>query len=163
MFSDLTVNLNIIYSAWVCRMATCMVFTLCHASLLFTLNFTDYDSPCHQNMPKFNSISISGYHLQEAGADAILEVAYTIANGLEYCRTGLTAGLTIDEFAPRYEMRNGLQVKADLSITFFKPLYLDHPRAIIMIVISCHRIFDLEKLMAQIAKQFITRKQFSER
>lgn len=52
-------------------------------------------------MPKFNSISISGYHLQEAGADAILEVAYTIANGLEYCRTGLKAGLTIDEFAPR--------------------------------------------------------------
>lgn len=52
-------------------------------------------------MPKFNSISISGYHLQEAGADAILELAYTIANGLEYCRTGLKAGLTIDEFAPR--------------------------------------------------------------
>lgn len=55
-------------------------------------------------MPKFNSISISGYHLQEAGADAILEVAYTIANGLEYCRTGLKAGLTIDEFAPRYKL-----------------------------------------------------------
>lgn len=53
-------------------------------------------------MPKFNSISISGYHLQEAGADAILELAYTIANGLEYCRTGLKAGLTIDEFAPRF-------------------------------------------------------------
>lgn len=52
-------------------------------------------------MPKFNSISISGYHLQEAGADAVLELAYTIANGLEYCRTGLKAGLTIDEFAPR--------------------------------------------------------------
>lgn len=52
-------------------------------------------------MPKFNSISISGYHIQEAGADAILELAYTIANGLEYCRTGLKAGLTIDEFAPR--------------------------------------------------------------
>lgn len=56
---------------------------------------------CFQHMPKFNSISISGYHLQEAGADAILEVAYTIANGLEYCRTGVKAGLTIDEFAPR--------------------------------------------------------------
>lgn len=53
-------------------------------------------------MPKFNSISISGYHLQEAGADAILELAYTIANGLEYCRTGLKAGLNIDEFAPRF-------------------------------------------------------------
>uniref|UniRef100_A0A3B4E6Q4 Methylmalonyl-CoA mutase, mitochondrial n=1 Tax=Pygocentrus nattereri TaxID=42514 RepID=A0A3B4E6Q4_PYGNA len=54
-----------------------------------------------KHMPKFNSISISGYHLQEAGADAILELAYTIANGLEYCRTGIKAGLTIDEFAPR--------------------------------------------------------------
>lgn len=54
-----------------------------------------------QFMPKFNSISISGYHMQEAGADAILELAYTIADGLEYCRTGLKAGLTIDEFAPR--------------------------------------------------------------
>lgn len=61
-----------------------------------------FGSLCYQHMPKFNSISISGYHLQEAGADAILEVAYTIANGLEYCRTGLKAGLTIDEFAPRY-------------------------------------------------------------
>lgn len=58
-----------------------------------------------QNMPKFNSISISGYHIQEAGADAILELAYTIANGLEYCRTGLKAGLTIDEFAPRLTLR----------------------------------------------------------
>lgn len=54
-----------------------------------------------QYMPKFNSISISGYHMQEAGADTILELAYTIADGLEYCRTGLKAGLTIDEFAPR--------------------------------------------------------------
>ena len=41
-------------------------------------------------MPKFNSISISGYHMQEAGADAILEMAFTIADGLEYCRTGIT-------------------------------------------------------------------------
>ncbi|KAK2514819.1 Mut [Columba guinea] len=55
-------------------------------------------------MPKFNSISISGYHMQEAGADAILELAYTIADGLEYCRTGLKAGLTIDEFAPRMQL-----------------------------------------------------------
>ena len=43
-----------------------------------------------QNMPKFNSISISGYHMQEAGADAILEMAFTIADGIEYCRTGKT-------------------------------------------------------------------------
>ncbi|MEZ5360610.1 MAG: methylmalonyl-CoA mutase [Candidatus Zixiibacteriota bacterium] len=54
-----------------------------------------------QKMPKFNSISISGYHMQEAGATADLEMAYTIADGLEYVRTGLDSGLTIDQFAPR--------------------------------------------------------------
>ena len=54
-----------------------------------------------QNMPKFNSISISGYHMQEAGATADLEMAYTLADGVEYARCGLKAGLTIDQFAPR--------------------------------------------------------------
>lgn len=54
-----------------------------------------------QHMPKFNSISISGYHMQEAGAPADLELAYTLADGLEYIRTGLKAGLDIDQFAPR--------------------------------------------------------------
>jgi methylmalonyl-CoA mutase len=53
------------------------------------------------NMPKFNSISISGYHMQEAGATADIELAYTLADGLEYIRTGLKSGLKIDEFAPR--------------------------------------------------------------
>ncbi|GAB3302451.1 methylmalonyl-CoA mutase [Hymenobacter humi] len=53
------------------------------------------------NMPKFNSISISGYHMQEAGATADLELAYTLADGLEYVRAGLAAGMKIDEFAPR--------------------------------------------------------------
>lgn len=53
------------------------------------------------NMPKFNSISISGYHMQEAGATADIELAYTLADGLEYIRTGLAAGMKIDEFAPR--------------------------------------------------------------
>ena len=52
-------------------------------------------------MPKFNSISISGYHIQEAGANAVLELAYTIADGIEYLRTGINAGLDIDSFAPR--------------------------------------------------------------
>ena len=52
-------------------------------------------------MPKFNSISISGYHMQEAGATADIELAYTLADGLEYIRTGLAAGMKIDEFAPR--------------------------------------------------------------
>jgi len=54
-----------------------------------------------QKMPKFNSISISGYHMQEAGATADLELAYTLADGLEYIRTGIKAGLNIDDFAPR--------------------------------------------------------------
>jgi methylmalonyl-CoA mutase len=53
------------------------------------------------NMPKFNSISISGYHMQEAGATADIELAYTLADGLEYIRTGLSTGMKIDEFAPR--------------------------------------------------------------
>ena len=53
------------------------------------------------NMPKFNSISISGYHMQEAGATQDLELAYTLADGAEYVRAGLKAGLTIDQFAPR--------------------------------------------------------------
>ena len=54
-----------------------------------------------QKMPKFNSISISGYHMQEAGATADIELAYTLADGLEYIRTGLATGMKIDEFAPR--------------------------------------------------------------
>ena len=54
-----------------------------------------------EHMPKFNSISISGYHMHEAGASAELELAYTLADGLEYLRTGLSSGLDIDEFAPR--------------------------------------------------------------
>jgi methylmalonyl-CoA mutase len=54
-----------------------------------------------ENMPKFNSISISGYHMQEAGATADIELAYTLADGMEYIRTGLAAGMDIDEFAPR--------------------------------------------------------------
>ncbi|WP_428235899.1 methylmalonyl-CoA mutase [Gracilimonas sp.] len=54
-----------------------------------------------QNMPRFNSISISGYHMQEAGATCDIELAYTLADGLEYLRTGIEAGMDIDDFAPR--------------------------------------------------------------
>ncbi|WNF35836.1 methylmalonyl-CoA mutase [Bacillaceae bacterium IKA-2] len=54
-----------------------------------------------KNMPKFNSISISGYHMQEAGATADIELAYTLADGIEYVRTGIEAGLDVDAFAPR--------------------------------------------------------------
>jgi len=56
---------------------------------------------CAESMPRFNSISVSGYHMQEAGATADLELGYTLADGLEYVRTGIRAGLDIDSFAPR--------------------------------------------------------------
>jgi len=61
----------------------------------------DIFSYCAKKMPKFNSISISGYHMHEAGAPADLELAYTLADGLEYVRTGMAAGMGVDEFAPR--------------------------------------------------------------
>ena len=54
-----------------------------------------------KQMPRFNSISVSGYHMHEAGATADIELAYTLADGLEYLRTGIQAGLHIDDFAPR--------------------------------------------------------------
>src|SRR5678809_907296 len=56
---------------------------------------------CSANMPKFNCISISGYHMQEAGATADIELGYTLADGLEYLRTGVATGMTVDDFAPR--------------------------------------------------------------
>jgi len=62
---------------------------------------SDIFSYTSRHMPKFNSISISGYHMQEAGATADLELAYTIADGIEYTRAGVAAGLDIDKFAPR--------------------------------------------------------------
>jgi len=61
-----------------------------------------------RHMPRFNSVSISGYHMQEAGATADIELAYTLADGLEYVRTGLAAGLEIDDFAPRLSFFFGI-------------------------------------------------------
>ena len=69
-----------------------------------------------QNMPKFNSISISGYHMHEAGAPADLELAYTLADGLEYIRTGLQAGLKIDDFAPRLSFFWGIGMNHFMEI-----------------------------------------------
>lgn len=71
---------------------------------------------CAQQMPKFNSISISGYHMHEAGAPAEIELAYTLADGLEYIRAGLKAGLDLDDFAPR--------------LSFFWGIGMDHFREI---------------------------------
>ncbi len=69
-----------------------------------------------ENMPKFNSISISGYHIQEAGGTADIELAYTLADGLEYIRTGLKAGLEIDEFAPRLSFFWGIGMNHFMEI-----------------------------------------------
>lgn len=70
-----------------------------------------------KNMPKFHSISISGYHMQEAGADAVLELGFTLANGLEYVRTGVQrAGLDVDEFAPRLSFFWGIGMNFYLEI-----------------------------------------------
>jgi methylmalonyl-CoA mutase len=69
-----------------------------------------------QHMPKFNCISISGYHMQEAGATADLEMAYTLADGLEYVRTGLKAGIPIDAFAPRLSFFWGIGMNYFMEI-----------------------------------------------
>ena len=68
------------------------------------------------NIPKFNSISVSGYHIQEAGATADIELAYTLADGLEYVRTGVAAGMNIDEFAPRISFFWGIGMNHFMEI-----------------------------------------------
>jgi methylmalonyl-CoA mutase len=71
---------------------------------------------CSQHMPRFNTISISGYHIQEAGANAALELAYTLADGKEYIRTALGAGLHIDDFAPRLSFFWGISMNFYMEI-----------------------------------------------
>ncbi len=71
---------------------------------------------CSGNMPKFNTISISGYHMQEAGADAALEMAYTLADGKEYIKTAIAAGLDIDQFAPRLSFFWGIGMNFYMEI-----------------------------------------------
>ena len=71
---------------------------------------------CSGNMPRFNTISISGYHIQEAGANAALELAYTLADGKEYIRTAIAAGLGIDDFAPRLSFFWGVSMNFYMEI-----------------------------------------------
>ncbi len=71
---------------------------------------------CSEHLPKFNTISISGYHMQEAGADALLELAFTLADGKEYIRCALNAGLTIDQFAPRLSFFFGIGMNFYMEI-----------------------------------------------
>jgi len=80
----------------------------------------DIFSYTSKHMPKFNSISISGYHIQEAGATATLEMAFTIADGIEYCRTGVNAGLDIDSFAPRLSFFWGVGMNFYMEIAKFR-------------------------------------------
>ena len=77
---------------------------------------TDIFEYTSRHMPKFNSISISGYHMQEAGATADIELAYTLADGLEYIRTGLNAGMDIDTFAPRLSFFWGIGMNHFMEI-----------------------------------------------
>ncbi len=77
---------------------------------------SDIFSYTSANMPRFNSISISGYHMQEAGATADIELAYTLADGLEYVRAGLAAGLSIDAFAPRLSFFWGIGMNHFMEI-----------------------------------------------
>lgn len=71
---------------------------------------------CSSNMPRFNTISISGYHIQEAGANAALELAYTLADGKEYIRTAIASGLNIDDFAPRLSFFWGIGMNFYMEI-----------------------------------------------
>lgn len=71
---------------------------------------------CSSNMPRFNTISISGYHMQEAGANASLELAYTLADGKEYIKTAIDAGLSIDQFAPRLSFFWGVSMNFYMEI-----------------------------------------------
>ena len=93
-----------------------------------------------QHMPKFNSISISGYHMQEAGATADIEMAYTLSDGLEYVKTGIAAGLDIDAFAPRLSFFWGIGMNPLMEIAkmraarflwskYMKALGAKHPKS----------------------------------
>ena len=82
-------------------------------SMRIIANIFEYTS---QHMPKFNSISVSGYHIQEAGATADIELAYTLADGLEYIRTGVKAGLDVDDFAPRISFFWGIGMNYFMEI-----------------------------------------------
>jgi methylmalonyl-CoA mutase len=84
-----------------------------HASMQIIGDIMAYTSA---NMPKYNSISISGYHMQEAGADAALELAFTLADGIEYTRCGMANGLSVDAIAPRFSFFFGIGMNFYMEI-----------------------------------------------
>ncbi|RJQ55672.1 MAG: methylmalonyl-CoA mutase [Desulfobacteraceae bacterium] len=75
---------------------------------------------CSKNMPRYNTISISGYHMMEAGANSVLQLAFTMADGLEYVRTALSTGLNIDEFAPRLSFFFGIGMNFFMDIAMLR-------------------------------------------
>ncbi|THB76426.1 MAG: methylmalonyl-CoA mutase [Desulfobulbaceae bacterium] len=75
---------------------------------------------CSKNMPRYNTISISGYHMMEAGANSVLQLAFTMADGLEYVRTALDAGLDVDEFAPRLSFFFGIGMNFFMDIAMLR-------------------------------------------
>jgi methylmalonyl-CoA mutase len=81
---------------------------------------SDIIAYCSQNMPKYNTVSISGYHMMEAGADSVLQTAFTLADGLEYVKTALNAGLDIDDFAPRLSFFFGVGMNFFMEIAMLR-------------------------------------------
>jgi methylmalonyl-CoA mutase len=81
---------------------------------------SDIIAYCSQNMPKFNTVSISGYHMMEAGANSVLQTAFTLADGLEYVRTAINAGLDIDAFAPRLSFFFGVGMNFFMEIAMLR-------------------------------------------
>ena len=75
---------------------------------------------CSKEMPKFNTVSISGYHMMEAGADTVLQTAFTLADGLEYVRTALKAGMDIDAFAPRLSFFFGIGMDFFMNVAMLR-------------------------------------------
>ncbi len=81
---------------------------------------SDIIAYCSQNMPKFNTVSISGYHMMEAGANSVLQTAFTLADGLEYVRAAIAAGLDIDAFAPRLSFFFGVGMNFFMEIAMLR-------------------------------------------
>ncbi len=81
---------------------------------------SDIIAYCSKNMPKYNTVSISGYHMMEAGADSVLQTAFTLADGLEYVKTALNAGLDIDDFAPRLSFFFGVGMNFFMEIAMLR-------------------------------------------
>lgn len=84
---------------------------------------------CSGNMPRFNTISISGYHMGEAGANCVQQVAFTLADGIEYIKAALSAGLNIDDFAPRLSFFFGIGMDLFMNVAMLRAAALSVERS----------------------------------